>query len=290
MKYNFFKTVAVAFMAAVVSFGADAASVQPKIMVVPRTMKGEDVREKIESDPAIRIGLTKVREAFDQRGFTTVDFIAKVKAQSVANNMTEGAATDLKTEIINGSGADVYVDCEIVYTESSAGNDVKVDMTAYEISTGNSLANAVAMTNKFYTNDVAKLTAKAVEMKADDFLNTMQNKFDDIIENGRSIAVHVVVDEGSEVSLEDPIGNDGSILSDLLDEWMENNAYKGNYHMQGSSDKKIIFDDVHIALRDDNGNAMSTQKFARTFAKLFAKHGIKISRDVQNAVIYITIK
>ncbi len=290
MKKIIFKTVAVAAMAASVSLSVGAVSVQPKIMVVPRTNQGDDIREKIESDPAIRIGLTKVKEAFDQRGFTTVDFIGKVKAQSAANAMTEGAATDLKTTIINGSGADVYVETEIIYTESPSGNDVKLDMTAYEISTGNSLSNSVGTTNKFYTNDIAKLTMKAVESVADDFLNTMQNKFDDIVENGRSIAVHVVVDVRRDVSLEDPIGNDGSILTGLLDEWMENDAYKGNHHMLGSKAISVIFDDVRVALRDDKGNSMSTMKFARNFAKLFAKHAIQISRDVKNEAIYITIK
>ena len=57
---------------------------RPKIMVIPYTMQGEDIRTVLENDVNKRIALTKIKEAFDQRGYTTVDFFAKLKALSKA--------------------------------------------------------------------------------------------------------------------------------------------------------------------------------------------------------------
>ena len=54
--------------------------VQPKIMVIPFTKEGEDIRTILEDDINKRIAITKIKEAFDERGFTTVDFTAKLKA------------------------------------------------------------------------------------------------------------------------------------------------------------------------------------------------------------------
>jgi hypothetical protein len=54
--------------------------VQPKIMVIPYTKEGEDIRTLLENDENKRIALTKIKEGFDSRGFTTVDFTAKLKA------------------------------------------------------------------------------------------------------------------------------------------------------------------------------------------------------------------
>ena len=51
-------------------------TVQPKIMVIPYTKQGEDIRTILENDVNKRITLTKVKEAFDSRGYTTVDFEA----------------------------------------------------------------------------------------------------------------------------------------------------------------------------------------------------------------------
>ena len=53
-------------------------TVQPKIMVIPYVKEGEDLRTILENDVNKRIALTKIKEAFDSRGFTTVDFVAKL--------------------------------------------------------------------------------------------------------------------------------------------------------------------------------------------------------------------
>ena len=41
---------------------------QPKIMVIPYTKEGEDIRTVLEKDANKRIVLTKIKEAFDERG------------------------------------------------------------------------------------------------------------------------------------------------------------------------------------------------------------------------------
>lgn len=151
-------------------------SVQPKIMVIPYTKEGEDIRTLLEEDVNKRIALTKIKEAFDSRGFTTVDFTAKLKTVSTQNAFMADNKVDLKSQIIQQSGADVYVEAEIYTLFSNSGNAVKLIITAYEISTGNSLANKVGESNKFYTDDIGKLATKAIESCAEDFLNTMQMK------------------------------------------------------------------------------------------------------------------
>ena len=122
---------------------------RPKIMVIPYTTKGEDIRTILENDVNKRIALTKIKEAFDQRGYTTVDFFAKIKALSNATALGYSQQTDFKTMVIQQSGADVYVEAEIDLLESSSGNAIKVILSAYEIFTANSLANAVCESGKF---------------------------------------------------------------------------------------------------------------------------------------------
>ena len=142
-------------------------TVQPKIMVVPFVKEGEDIRNVLENDVNKRIVLTKIKEAFDSRGFTTVDFLGRLKALSKANGLAMDNQSDLKTMIIQQSGADIYVDAEIDVVLSGSGNGVKVIMTAYDTSTGNSLANKVGDSGKFYTDDIGRLASKAVEGQAE---------------------------------------------------------------------------------------------------------------------------
>lgn len=265
-------------------------TVQPKIMVVPFTKEGEDIRTILEEDVNKRIVLTKIKEAFDSRGFTTVDFFGKIKSLSRTNGLAEDNQTDLKSMIIQQSGADIYVDAEIDIILSGSGNSVKVIMTAYDISTGNSLANKIGDSGKFYTDDIGKLASKAIEGQADDFLNVMQTKFNDIVENGRSISVTIGFAQTSQYSMASEVGDDGMTLSDNIELWMSENAYKNNYHIQGTTDKQMIFDDVRIPLKDENGNNYNINKFGLSFMMFARKMGLQIGRSISNNTLVITIK
>ena len=129
--------------------GGQVVTVQPKIMVIPYTKEGEDLRTVLEEDPNKRIAITKIKEGFDSRGFTTVDFIAKLKAAKDNNVFTSDNQTDIKSQIIQMSGADVYVQAEVVIDKGASGNSVKLILTGYEASTGNSLSNKVGEVEDF---------------------------------------------------------------------------------------------------------------------------------------------
>lgn len=266
-------------------------TVQPKIMVIPYVKEGEDLRTILEDDVNKRITLTKIKEAFDSRGFTTVDFTAKLKAVSQGAAFTSDNQSDLKSQVIELSGADIYVEAEMNVLLSSSGNSVKVIITAYDISTGASLANKIGDSGKFYTDDIGKLASKSIEQCAAEFLNTIQLKFSDIVENGRSVIINFGFDQDSPYSMSSEVGKQGLQLSDELELWMQENAYKNNYHIQGTTDKQMIFDDVRIPLKDPkNGNNYNINKFALEVFKFMRELGLQVQRDIKGTTLYVTIK
>ncbi|RZM12074.1 MAG: hypothetical protein EOO88_46075 [Pedobacter sp.] len=188
------------------------------------------------------------------------------------------------------SGADVYVQAEIDVLTGSSGTGVTLVLTGYEVSTGNSLANKVGTSGKFYTDDIGKLASKAVESCMNDFLNVMQTKFTDIVNNGKSVIVDISFDAGSSVSMSSEPGSSGLPLSDQLEEWMSKNAFKNNYHIQGTTDTKMIFDDVRIPLKDANGNNYSSNKFALELFKFFKTINLTPAKDIKSNTIFITLK
>jgi len=273
------------------NIGDQVVTVQPKIMVIPYTKEGEDLRSILEQDENKRIAIAKIKEGFDSRGFTTIDFVAKLKAAKDNNVFTSDNQTDIKTQIIEMSGADVYVQSEVIPERSQSGNSVKLILTAYEISTGNSLSNKVGESGRFYTEDFNKLASKAVESCVDDFLNVIQTKFTDIINNGKSIMIDISFSPESEYKMSSEVGTDGLPLSDQIEFWMEENAFKNNYHIQGTTNVRMIFDDVRIPLKDQStGNNYNPNKFGLEMFKFFRKLGITITRDIKGNTIYITIK
>ena len=121
-------------------------------------------------------------------------------------------------------------------------------------------------------------------------MNVIQSKFYDIVENGRSISVTIGVADGSQWLMSTELGAEGMILSDRLEIWMEENAYKGNYHIQGTTDRQMIFDDVRIPLKDENGRTYNINKFALKLAKLFSQMGIRIERSISTGTLVVTLK
>ena len=268
--------------------------VQPKIMVVPYTNEGEDIRTILEKDENKRIVLTKIKEAFDERGVTTIDFVAKLKAMESGNVFNYDNKQDVKSQIIDMSGADIYVESEIICLQQlingKTESRVKIVITAYEAATGASLANKIGESGAFYTKDIGKLGIKAISSCVDDFLRVMQTKFSDISENGRSLMLQIGFDENSSYTMESEVGSQGYLLQDEIELWVESHSYNGNYHLQGVSPLKMIFDDIKLPLTDEAGNKFSTSRFGMEMLKFFRSLNLQVSRSYRGSTLYITIK
>ena len=268
--------------------------VQPKIMVIPYTKEGEDIRTILEKDENKRIVLTKIKEAFDERGVTTIDFVAKLKAMESGNVFNYDNKQDVKSQIIDMSGADIYVESEIICLQQlingKTESRVKIVITAYEAATGASLANKIGESGAFYTKDIGKLGIKAISSCADDFLRVMQTKFSDISENGRSLMLQIGFDENSSYTMESEVGSQGYLLQDEIELWVESHSYNGNYHLQGVSPLKMIFDDIKLRLTDEAGNKFSTSRFGMEMLKFFRSLNLQVSRSYRGSTLYITIK
>ena len=281
----------VAMLVSNITMAQSVVSVQPKIMVLPYIKQGQDYRTILENDVNKRIVLTKIKEAFDNEGFTTVDLVARLKTLSQSAAFQEDNQTDLKKMVIEQSGADVYVEAEITCSAGSSGNSVKMILTAYEVSSGNSLSNKVGDSGHFYTNDVGALASKAVSKVAKEFLGTMQMKFDEIVANGRSIVINFGFLDTSDLSMDSEVGNDGNPLKDEIELWMEENAYKNQYHIQGTVSKSMIFDDVKIPLRDPaTGRNYNVNKFMMSMRKFLRGLGLTFEENINGGALYINFK
>lgn len=270
---------------------AQVNTVQPSIMVIPYVPEGADVRKALDVSNEKRQVIAQISGAFADKGFQTKDFYANFKAVTQNSAFEDGTKTDLKSQIIQSSGADIFVEADININQSGDGNSVRVVIKACEASTSKVLASKIGDSGKFYTTDYGKLGAKAVQKAMEDFLTTMQQSFNDMIANGRSIVVNVTFSEMSDYDTTTELGEDGFELRDLLELWMEENAYKNYYHIQGTTDKKMVFDEVRIPLKDPTtGRNYNINKFSMSLASFFKKYGMQVDRNMNGGTLYITVR
>lgn len=258
-------------------------TVQPSIMVLPFTKEGQDIRTVIEDDFNKRIAISKVKEAFDNRGFTTKDFVGTLKIALKERAIGGDNKTSLKGEVIRLSGADMYVEVEVFVQKASSGNSVKLILQGYDSFTGQSLSNKIGESGKFYTEDIAKLAEKAAASCSEEFLNTLNAKFGDIVANGRSLRMSIGFDQNSDYNMDSEIGGAGDLISDVMEDWLEDNAYKNNFHLQGISESEMLVDDFRIPLKDPNGRNYRASKVARAIRKYLIGLGLSVKTDMEGS-------
>ena len=138
---------------------------------------------------------------------------------------------------------------------------------------------------------LSPLASKAVSKVSKDFLATMQMKFDEIVANGRSIVVEYGFLNSSFMTMDTEVGSDGNPLKDELELWMEENAYKKQYHIQGTVAKSMIFDDVKIPLRDPvTGRNYNVNKFMMSMRKFLRGLGLNFEENINGSKIYVNFK
>ncbi len=264
-------------------------TIQPTIMAIPFAKEGQSTRQMYEYSELNRIAITKVKEAFDQRGVNTIDFRAKLKQLQNSEALTEDQELSLKDEVIKMSGADIYIEVEANRDYSPSGNSVTCILTAYDAFSGESLANKVSTSPRFKTDNYEKLAQKAIEAEIDNLLNTIQEKFNLIIENGKTVTMEVGIEIGSDLDLDSEVDDSGYYLSEIIEEWVEENAYNNYYHMQGSSATKIVFDQIKVPLKDESGKNYRISKFVIQLRNFLKEKGVKVDRTITGSAITITL-
>ncbi|HQP89253.1 MAG TPA: DUF6175 family protein [Thermoanaerobaculia bacterium] len=263
---------------------------RPTIMVIPWAAAGEDLRTVLEQDVHRRIAVTTLKEAFDRHGYRTIDFVARLRAVADSRAFTTDSLSDVKSQIVQSSGAEVFVQAEVHVERESSGTAATVVMTAYETATGNSLASATGFSGRFYTDDVGRLVQRAVDKVSDEFLSALADRFGAMQDEGRSIALEIRVGPSSLLDLASPAGPDQTRLSDLVEDWVSRNARDGTYHLQGATSKGLLFDEVKIPLRTTDGSLYTPTRFASDLSRFLASQSVQADRDVKGNTVYITLR
>ena len=282
-------TIIFLFMSLFLFAQDEQVTIQPTIMAIPFAKEGTSTRSTYEFNELNRIAITKVKEAFDQRGVNTIDFRAKLKQLQNSEALTEDQELTLKDEVIKISGADIYVEIEANKDFSKTGNSVTCIMTAFDAFSGESLANKVSTSPKFKTDNFEKLTQKAIEAEVDNLLNTIQEKFNSMIKNGRTITMEVGVEIGSDLNLDSEVDDSGYYLSEIIEEWVGENAHQNYFHLQGQSETKMIFDIIKVPLKDDKGNNYRVSKFVIALRKFLKGKDVKVDRTIVGSAITVTL-
>lgn len=261
-----------------------------KIMVVPYNKQDEDIRTVLDQNPYVRTAVSKVKEAFDQRGWSTVDFVANLRAAEANSAFTADRQSSFKSDLLTGSGADFYVQVDAQLNSDGSESSVTLNVTAFETHTGASFSNKTGSSGKFGTQDYEKLISRAFDKIQEEFLNTLLVKTDEIREIGRAIIIHFNLDESATIDFDQELEG-GQFLNEAIEEWIAAAAYKGRANLAGIVEDKMVFDEVRIPLIDQETNRpYNPNRFANEVIRFLKSKDLNATRNIKGQNLFITIK
>lgn len=286
----FFVTVSISYAQIAATQSNEMERAAAKLMVVPYNKSDEDIRTVLEDNPYIRSAVSKVKEAFDQRGWSTIDFVANLKAAESNMAFTMDRQNSFKSDLITGSGADIYVQVDTHLSTDDSGTSINLILTAFESHTGASFSNKTGNSGRFKTNDYEKLIDRAFDQISEEFLNTLMAKTDEIREIGRAIILHFNLDEGAEIDFDAEVEG-GDFLNEVIEDWVSLAAYQGRANLAGIVENKMLFDEVRIPLFDqETGRPYNPNRFANEVIRFLRSKNITATRNVKGQNLFITIK
>ncbi|MBB2151393.1 DUF6175 family protein [Pedobacter gandavensis] len=269
---------------------AEVTRAAAKIMVVPYSKQDENVQTVLDNNPAVRTAVSKVKEAFDQRGWSTVDFVANLRAAQANSAFTADRQSNFKSDLLSGSGADFYVQVDVQNNTDDSGTNITLNVTAFETHTGASFSNQTASSGRFVTNDVEKLITRAFEKMQEEFMNNLMVKTDEIRDIGRALVIHFNLDENCAIDFDSEIEG-GKFLNEAIEEWVSASAFRGRANLAGIIENKMVFDEVRIPLFDqETDKPFNPNKFANEIIRFLKSKNINATRNIKGQSLFITIK
>ena len=262
------------------------------VMVMPRVAENETPRTVWDTKPDDRIAVAKVKEFFQGRGFQTVDFETKLKSAEETKVLTLENASDHRLEIMRYSGAEIVVEVDMTWQEENGLNHATIVLKASEAGSGLDMGTTTEGSNLNKSADKAYHAMGAVENQADKFLNQMQANFSRLDTEGRPVTVNVTFSQGSTYNADSEVpAKDDDPLSDVIIDWMRDNAFKHSIQNPNSGPAGIDFPEVRIPLRNmDTCQGYLTNDFAKAFRNYMKSINIPIKTVIKGNKIIATVQ
>lgn len=298
MKINFkYLIVSLFALVAVESF---AQAKKPLIMVVPSDnwcitngffmefdnqgskMKISDYKRAVQENTELTLVMNKLGELMAARGFQLKSLEQTLK--SIESEAAENAMTTSKTgagvsespvdKLKSVAKADIWMQINWKINSFGPKKSVTFDLAGFDAYTDKNVAGASGTGNDLIGAPLPVMLETAVLSHLDNFNGLLQKHFEDMFENGREVTMRIKKFDSFEGDLESEY--EGEELGSIIEKWVSDNTVKGRFSTTESSENKMYFEQIRIALMDANGKAQDTRGWAKGLQK-FLKEKYQIT-------------
>lgn len=298
MKINFKYLILSLF--ALVAIDTFAQAKKPIIMVVPSDnwcitngffmeidnqgskMKISDYKRAVQENTELTLVMNKLGELMAARGFQLKSLEQTLK--SIESEAAENAMTTSKTgagvsespvdKLKSVAKADIWMQINWQINSFGPKESVTFDLAGFDAYTDKNVAGASGTGNALIGAPLPVMLETAVLSHLDNFNGLLQKHFEDMFENGREVTLRIKKFDSFDGDLESEY--EGEELGSIIEKWVSENTVKGRFSTTETSENKMFFEQVRIALMDATGKAQDTRGWAKGLQK-FLKEKYQIT-------------
>jgi hypothetical protein len=231
-------------------------------------MKVPDYKEALQNDAELLLVISKINELMAARGFPLKNLESSLK--SLANQDAEDALLTSKGGSILSESpidklkkvakADIIMQLTWTLNRTGPKTSVTFNLQGLDAYTDKQIAGASGTGQPSFSAELPVLLEESVVSHLDNFNDQLQAHFDDMMENGREVALRIRVWDSFDGDLESEY--DGEELRTLIENWVENNTVQGRFSTSDATEQMMVLEQVRIPLYNDKGRALDTRNWA----------------------------
>jgi hypothetical protein len=238
-----------------------------------------DYQSALNKDKELYSVMNKIGSLMKDRGFPLGDFAStlnSIKEDNALNMMDKnesggGVAEPPRDRLLKIVKPDIVIEVQWSINKNGPQKSITFDLKGIEAGTNKIIASASGTGPSSFSAELPVLLEEAVLSKLDNFNAQLMSSFQDMLDNGKEIALSIKVWDDSPKKLNDEINQDGDQLKDDIKKWVKNNTVKGRFTLANSSPKMMSFTQVRIPIYDEDGSAFDADGFATKLRKYLRK-------------------
>ena len=227
-------------------------------------------KEALQTDPDLLLVISTINNLMADRGFPLKNLESTLKSieqRTAEDNMTiSKSGSELAESPLDRlkriAKADIIMQLTWTVNTNGPRKSITFNLQGIDAYTDKQIAGATGTGKESSSAAIPVLLEEAVLSHLDNFNARLQAHFEDLLTNGREARVNIrVFDNSSGIDMETEYG--GYELTEIIDNWMNENTVSGRYSKTDGSSNFIYFEQVRIPLYDAKGKAMDTEGFVR---------------------------
>jgi len=299
------RIITLAALMLAVSISAFSQAKKPTIMVVPSDAwcnangcltvidnQGVEVynpnyQKAIVTCPELIPVISRINGLMADRGFplknleTVLKNINSQTAELSAVQAKDGSSVQTNDLMLLRQAARADIIIQITWNVNKIGpkQSVTFTMQGLDSYTGKEIASSTGTGEPSFSTEVPVMLSEAVNAHIDEFCSRLQNHFDDMFVNGRTIALKLnIFPNDNDINFESEYGEgaDKKELREIIEDWMSLYTVNKRFNLSDDAELYMNFEDVRIPLYDDKDRPIAANAFARNLSKyLKTTYGIE---------------